>query len=129
MSTTNNAVNTTELVRKPAQLRVIFILNALMMFLPFVFYYLAVSGKLVIAGLKPMWMIYTAIGYMTTFAVLVTAILKRNIVLLRIIFGVNVLIAFPAGAFIGMLVAVISFALSFNSKVKGFFASTGKIKM
>lgn len=119
--------NSTNKVKKPVQLRIIFLLNALMMFLPFVFYYVFTTNDISIDGLDPMYMVYTGIGYIISFIVLVTSILKRNLMLFRIIFGINVLIAFPAGAYIGILIAVISIAISFNNKVKEFFSSTGKM--
>ena len=116
-----------ELVKKPIQLRVIFTLNALMMILPFVFYYVFTTKNISIDGLDPIYMIYTGIGYIISFIILVTAILKRKLTLFRIIFGINVLIAIPASAYIGVLFAIISIAISFNKKVKAYFASTGKI--
>jgi hypothetical protein len=109
-------------IKKPIQLRVIFILNALMMILPFVFYYVFTTNDIRIGNVDPMWMIYTGIAYIASFVVLVASILKRNMLLVRIMFGVNILIAIPVGAYIGMLIAVISIALSFNSKVKAYFA-------
>jgi len=115
--------------KKPFQLRIIFILNALMMFLPFVFYYVFKAKNISIEGLDPMWMIYTGVAYIASFGVLATSILKRNRTLFRIMFGINVLIALPAGAYIGIGIAVISVLISFNKKVKAFFASTGDIKM
>lgn len=118
---TNNPTNSA--VKKPIQLRVIFILNALMMVLPFVFYAVFTTQNISIEGLDPMWMVYTSFGYIATFALLVTTILKKKMLLFRLMFIVNILIAFPAGAFIGMLFAVISMALSFNKKVKAYFAS------
>ncbi len=118
---------TTDKVQKPIQLRIIFILNALMMFLPFVFYYVFTTQDISIDGLDPMMMVYTGIAYIISFIILVPSILKRNIILFRIMFGINVLIAIPAAAYIGIVVAIISEALSFNKKVKAFFASTGKM--
>ncbi len=118
---------TTDKVQKPIQLRIIFILNALMMFLPFVFYYVFTTQDISIDGLDPMMMVYTGIAYIISFIILVPSILKRNIILFRVMFGINVLIAIPAGAYIGIVVAIISVALSFNKKVKAFFASTGKM--
>lgn len=118
---------TTETVKKPIQLRIIFILNALMMILPFVFYYVFTTQDISIDGLNPKWMAYTGIAYIISFIVLVTSILKRNFMLFRTVFIINIIIAIPAKAFIGMLIAAISIALSFHNKIKVFFASTGKI--
>ena len=117
MTTTANSVN------KPIQLRIIFILNALMMFLPFVFYYVFTTKNISIAGLDPIYMVYTGIGYILSFALLVNFILKKNIVGFRIMFGINILIAFPASAYIGIVVAILSVLISYTEKVKTYFAS------
>ena len=119
--------NSETLVKKPALLRVIFILNALMMILPFVFYYVFTNKDISIDGLDPMYMVYTGMAYIVSFILLVVFILRRNILGARIIFGVNIIIALPAKAFIGILVALISIGLSFTAKVKDYFASTGKL--
>ncbi len=114
-------------VKKPIQLRIIFILNALMMFLPFVFYYVFTTKNISIDGLDPILMVYTGFAYILSFILLVLTILNRKLIPFRIIFAVNILIAIPAGAFLGILVAIISLIISFNAKVKTFFASTGKM--
>ncbi len=118
---------TENLVKKPILLRVIFILNALMMILPFVFYYVFTTKDIYIGGLEPIYMVYTGIAYIVSFALLVNFILKRNIMGARIMFVVNILIALPASAYIGILVAIISMGLSFSEPVKEYFAITGKI--
>lgn len=111
-------------VHKPIPLRVIFILNALMMILPFVFYFAITSKGIDIGGLDPMYMIYTAIAYILTFIPLVYFIIKRNQMGARIIFAINILIALPAKAWLGIIVAIVSFLLSFfNEKVKVYFAA------
>jgi len=116
-----------DLVKKPIQLRIIFILNALMMILPFAFYYVFTTKNITIDGLDPMYMVYTGIGYIISFIFLVTSILKRNLTLLRAIFAINILIAIPASAYIGIIVAIVSILISLSGKVKAYFASTGKI--
>lgn len=109
-------------IKKPIPLRVIFILNALMMILPFIFYYVFTTNNIQVGDLNPMWMVYTGIAYIVSFAFLVYTILKRNGLGAKIIFIVNILIAIPAGAYIGMLIAIISLLLIFfNSKVKLYF--------
>ncbi len=115
------------LVKKPILLRVIFILNALMMILPFVFYYVFTTKDISINGLNPTYMLYTGIAYIVSFALLVNFILKRNIMGARIMLVINFLIALPAKAYIGFLVALISMGLSFTKPVKEYFASTGKV--
>lgn len=121
MTSTTKASND-NLPKKPIPLRVIFILNALMMILPFIFYFVITSKGVEIGGIDPMFMIYTGIAYMVSFAALVYFILKRNIMGFRVMFILNFLIALPAKAYIGMVVAVISMLLSFfNGKVKAYF--------
>ena len=122
ISSTNNSSVNKPLPTKPIPLRIIFILNALMMILPFVFYYVITSKGIEIGGLDPNYMIYTSVAYIISFAILVYFILNRNIKGLRIIFMVNILIAIPAKAFIGIGVAIISLLISFlNQKVKAYF--------
>ena len=121
METTNN------LIKKPIQLRIIFILNALMMILPFVFYFVITSKNITIGGIDPMWMIYTGLAYMLSFVLLIVAIYKRSIILLRALFVLNIIIALPAKAIIGIVVAIISILISFHKNIKSFFKSTGKI--
>lgn len=109
-------------IQKPIPLRVIFILNALMMILPFVFYYVITStGKDL--GIPPMYMIYTGVAYIVSFILLVFCILKKNITGLRIILILNFLIAMPAKAYLGFIIAFISIVLSFHKKVKAYFTS------
>lgn len=112
----------TNQVNKPIPLRVIFILNALMMILPFIFYYVFTTQNIVVGDLDPIYMVYTGIGYILSFGILVFFILRRNLCGARIIFFLNILIALPAGAYIGILVAIISLTLSFfNQKVLTYF--------
>lgn len=111
-----------DLPPKPIPLRVIFILNALMMVLPFIFYFVITSKGIDIGRLDPKIMIYTGIGYIVSFAVLVFFILKRNIMGVRGVLFANILISLPAKAIIGIVVAVISLLLAFlNEKVKTYF--------
>ncbi len=111
------------LVKKPAPLRVLFILNALMMILPFIFYFVITSKGIDVGGLNPVVMVYTGIGYILSFALVVYSILKKNLTLLRIIIAVNILIALPAKAYIGIGVAIISILLTMNNKVLAYFNS------
>jgi len=109
-------------VKKPIALRVIFILNALMMILPFVFYGVFTSQNITVGDLKPIWMVYTGIAYIISFIFLVYCLLNRIQLGARIIFVLNIIIAIPVGAYIGILVAIISLSLSFfNKKVLGYF--------
>lgn len=111
---------------KPALLRVIFILNALKillsfgLFIGFSYYGLEVGDK----GGDGMATIilWTTLGYIVTFAVMVASILKRSILGARLAFVADVLISLPAQAFIGIVVAIISIGLSFTGPVKAYFS-------
>lgn len=111
-------------VKKPIPLRVIFILNALMVLLPFVFYFVFTTQNITVGNLNPIWMVYTGLAYLVSFALLVYFLVNRQQLGARIIFVINILIALPAGAYIGILVALISLALSFfNEKVRSYFSA------
>ena len=79
--------------KKPIILRVAFLLNALLMFLPFIFYYIFTSKNLQVDGLEPIHMIYTGIGYILSFALMVTSILRRNLIAFRSVFVLVILIS------------------------------------
>lgn len=113
--------NDTPLPGKPLQLRTIFILNAIMAVLPFVFYAVFTTRNIEIEGLDPIYMVYTGAGYVASFIALVFFILQRNITGVRAIIVLNILIALPAKAYIGIMVALISFLLTFSKKVKHYF--------
>jgi len=116
--------NSSNSIKKPIPLRVIFILNALMMVLPFVFYYVFTTKNITVGNLDPISMVYTGIAYIISFAVLVYFLVNRKLVGARIMFIINILIAIPASAYIGILVAIISLLLSFfNKKVLAYFSA------
>jgi len=116
--------NSSNSISKPIPLRIIFILNALMMILPFVFYYVFTTKNISIGDLDPIWMVYTGIAYVVSFIFLAYCLKNRKLLGARIMFIINILIALPASAFIGILVAVISLAIAFfNKKVLAYFAA------
>ena len=116
--------NSSKQVKKPIPLRVIFILNALMMVLPFVFYFVFTSQGITIGDLNPVWMAYTGFAYIVSFAILVYFLANRKLVGARIMFVINILIALPASAYIGILVAIVSIAISFfNKRVLAYFSA------
>lgn len=102
--------------KKPVSLKAILILNGLMTVLPFAFYFVITSKGIELGGLQPVWMIYAAIAYMVSFAALNIFISKKMIWGIRAVFALNVLIALPVAAYIGILFAIISISLSFLSK-------------
>lgn len=108
-------------LKKPIVLRIIFILNGILMLLPFGFYY-ALSNKILdIPGLNPNLMLYTAGGYILSFAFMVFCISTKRYLGFKLAFLLTFLISLPTQAYIGIFIALISFALSFNKKVKAFF--------
>ena len=111
---------------KPPLLRVIFILNALKIFLAlgllvgFKYFDLQVGS---VGGPSAVSLIFwTMIGYIATFAAIVASILKRSIIGLRVAIVVDFLISIPAKAFVGFVVALIGLGLSFTKPVKAYFA-------
>lgn len=111
-------------IHKPIPLRIIFILNALMAILPFIFYWVFTSKNMSVGNLNPIWMIYTGIAYIISFIFLVYCLKNRKQWGARIIFFINILIAIPTSAYLGILVALISLALSFfNKKILAYFSA------
>lgn len=107
---------------KPILLRIIFILNAFKALLAFGFYAVFTIKGISIGGLDPTLILYTAIGYVATFAALVFFILRKSQLGTRIVHLVDVIISLPAGAYIGIVIAVVSFVIGFHGKVKAYFA-------
>ena len=121
-----STVDTNVGLDKPPLLRVIFILNALKILLAlgllvgFKYYGLKVGS---VSGPSAVTMIFwTMLGYIATFAAIVTSILKRSIIGLRIAIVVDFLISIPAKAVIGLVVAAIGMGLSFTMPVKAYFS-------
>lgn len=111
-------------VHKPIPLRVIFLLNALMAILPFVFYWVFTTRNITVGDLDPLWMVYTGIAYILSFTFLVYYLKNRKLFAARTVFVINILIAIPAGAYIGILVAITSLLLSvFNKKILTYFSA------
>ena len=111
--------------KKPPLLRVIFILNALKIFLAlglligFSYFDLKVGS---VSGPSAVTTIFwTMTAYIATFAAIVTSILKRSIVGLRAAIAVDFLVSIPSQAFIGFAVAVIGMGLSFPGPVTKYF--------
>ncbi len=116
-----NSHTTNTPVHKPVPLRVIFILNALMCVLPFVFYYVFITKDIQI-GLEPIHMVYTGIAYIISFGFLAYFMNNKKLLATKIVFIVNILIALPTSAYLGILIAIISLLLSFfNKKVRNYY--------
>ncbi len=115
MSKTNYRIN------KPKTVTAVFILNVIMMILPFVFYTVFTTQNITIDGLDPMLMIYTGIAYIVSFVPLVISIRTKRIWLFRSILLLNILIALPAKAYIGIIVAIVSIIISLTKRVTTYF--------
>jgi hypothetical protein len=104
---------------------VIFILNALKIFLALGLLigckYFALKGGSVSGPPAVTMIFWTMLGYIATFAAIVTSILKRSIVGLRAAIVVDFLISIPSKAFVGFAVALIGMGLSFSGPVKRYF--------
>ena len=111
---------------KPINLRVIFILNALKIILTFGFFVAFKFYGLSVKGMEgdsaANLMLLTMGGYILTFVAIVTSILKRNILGIRIAIIVDFLVSIPAKAPIGFAIAIISIGMTFTQSVKAYFA-------
>lgn len=107
-------------MKKPIQLRIIFILNALLVLICFAFYGVAKS-KGSVGGISPNTVLYTAISYVALFTALVTSIKKFNLIALRVTLVLVFAASIPATAIIGLVISVITFVLSFHKKIKQYF--------
>lgn len=110
---------------KPPLLRVIFILNALKIFLALGlligFKYLGLKVGSVSGPPAVTMIFWTMLGYIATFAAIVTSILKRSIVGLRAAIAFDLLISIPSKAFVGFAVALVGMGLSFSKPVVNYF--------
>lgn len=106
---------------KPISLRAIFILNAVKILLAFVFFTIFSVKDITVGSLDRMYILYTAFGYILTFGAMVFFILRKNILAVRVIIGIDLLVSLPIKAIIGIAIALVSFLLSFNPKVKAYF--------
>lgn len=111
---------------KPLNLRIIFVLNAFKILLSVGLYigfkYQGLTIGTLSSASGAAIILYTTIGYLITFTVMVFSILKRNMLGLRLAIGADFLVSIPAKAFIGMLIATVSLGLTFTVTVKRYFA-------
>lgn len=111
---------------KPINLRIIFTLNALKIFLTLGFFvafkYYGFSVKGMEGESAANLMLLTMAGYILTFAAIVASILKRNLIGVRVAIIVDFLVSIPAKAPIGFAIALIGFGLTFTTSVKAYFA-------
>ena len=112
---------TSTALKKPLPVRAIFILNAIMIPLPLVFFTVVTTRNIDLGGLDPVVMLYTAAAYAVSFAALVYCLRARNGVGVRLVVIANVLIALPAKAYIGIGVAVVSMWLSYRPDARRYF--------
>lgn len=106
-------------MKKPAPLRVIFILNLLLVILCYVFFGFAQS-KGNVAGVPANHILYTAISYTLLFIGLIISIKTFTLLALRIVLVLVFLVSTPTVALIGMVISLVSFGLTFNRRVKAY---------
>ena len=107
---------------KPPKVRAIFILNALKIVLCTGFFVAFKWGGLRIGDLGPEVILHTLIAYIVFFAGMVAAILRQNIVALRVLIALDFASSVPAKAGIGFLVGIASMSLSFTAAARQYFA-------
>ena len=118
----------TEQVKKPLPLRIVFILNLFKILLAFGLYLYFSANNIQLGNVGPQIILYTMIGYIIMFGGIVFAILKRNMLMLRIVLFLDLLISLPATAIAGIAISVISLLLVFfNHKIKAYFSTKVKI--
>lgn len=114
---------------KPFTLRAIFILNALKILLAFGFFAAFKFFGFKVGELErdpaASMMLFTALGYIITFAAIVASILKRSLIGIRAAIALDFLVSIPATAVIGFAVAIISMGLTFTAPVRAYFAYRG----
>jgi hypothetical protein len=109
-----------KLAGKPIPLRAIFILNLTLAILAYSMF-AVISVKGLNPGVPANWILFTAMGYTVSFGTLVWAILNRNITVARTVLVCTFAMSFPASAYIGFFVSVVSLGLTFHPKVKHYF--------
>ena len=113
---------TTTTLKKPAPLRVVFILNLFKIFLAAGLYFYFTANDIVLGTVGPQIILYTMMAYIVFFLGIIIAITKRNLLALRIILFADLLASLPASAFAGILISVISLILVFfNNRIKAYF--------
>ncbi|MGB0505128.1 MAG: hypothetical protein ACPGGK_02940 [Pikeienuella sp.] len=114
---------------KPMKLRAIFIMNALKILLAFGFFvafkFFGASVGALAGDDAAMLMLYTMFGYIATFAAIVTSILKRSLLGIRVAIAVDFLVSIPATAVLGFVIAIASMGLTFTTSVRAYFAYRG----
>lgn len=108
-------------LKKPVPVRAIFILNAIKILISFGIYVVFTTKGISVGGLDPNIILYTSLGYVATFGLMVLFIVRRQAWGVRAMNLVDLLISLPASAFIGIGVAIISFGLTFHQKAKTYF--------
>jgi hypothetical protein len=108
------------IMKKPIQLRTIFILNLILVIICYIFFGVA-SSKGSVGGLKPTAILYTTISYSALFIALIAAIKKFNLLAFRTVIALVFLVSIPTTAIIGMVIAIISLVISFHNKIVSYF--------
>lgn len=111
--------------KKPGMLRAVFILNALLVIIGFIFYFVISSrvnaGKATL-GIPPSTLLTMALIYLGVFAVVMASILKKQIWIMRgamlVTIVTSIVIIFAP---IGILLAGVALGLSFGKPVVNYF--------
>lgn len=108
-----------QLMKKPTPLRVLFLMNLFLVIICYVFYAFAQS-KGNVAGVPANSILYTALSYTALFVGVIASIKKFNLLALRIVILLILAVSLPTLALIGIAISIISFILTFHSKVKAY---------
>lgn len=106
-------------MKKPTPLRVLFLMNLFLVIICYVFYAFAQS-KGNVAGVPANSILYTALSYTALFVGVIASIKKFNLLALRIVILLILAVSLPTLALIGIAISIISFILTFHSKVKAY---------
>jgi len=114
---------------QPASLRTIFMLNALKIllcfgfFAAFKFYGLQVGD--LVGPQSANLMLYTMLGYLITFALIIASIFRRSMMGIRAAIAGDFLVSIPVTAAIGIAIAAISMGLTFTASARAYFNYRG----
>ena len=111
----------TPLTKKPGSVRTIFILNAIKILLSLGFYCVFAFTEFGIEGVDPNKILITTGVYALLFGTMVYFILNRNVWGVRIAIILDFAASVPLTAVIGMVIAVISFFMTFRPGAKAWF--------
>ena len=107
-------------ITKPGSVKAIQILTIFKVFLSLTFYLVFKFKAPENAPIPADYILYTFFGYVVMAAVILYAIAKRNMALLRIGIVLDFVVSIPTRAYIGFVIAAVNLILTFNAKTKGY---------